>query len=156
MGSQLVKLLSLLVFASLSISGLANATCLNVEGEYSLKDEASGETVLLHVEQKECNQINVVYDYGESGKSARIMMLNERPVVYLDSLEHSYIETYKISDSRIYAYAIEIIKKQNKEIHTKSEIYLDEKKNWVEEIRTFPLAHEAEAKYEKLVFQRLN
>jgi hypothetical protein len=110
----------------------------------------------MHVEQKGCNQVNVVYDYGDSGKSARVMIFNGRPVFYADTLEVSYFETYEITKDRIKAYSVEADRKNNIETHSKSEIYLDDKKNWIEEFGVYLINHEAEVKHYKLIYKRLN
>jgi hypothetical protein len=156
MGSQTVKLFSLLAFVLFSVASSAMANCLQVAGEYSIKDEASGEITLLHVEQKECKQVNIVYDYGESGKSARIMMFNNRPVVYIDDLNYNYYETSEINADRITTHAVEIDLKKIEEIHTTSQITLDQNKNWVEEGDTYTKNHEREKKHFKMVYKRLN
>lgn len=156
LNTRLTKQLICFVFASFSIARSANAICLQVEGEYSRLDKESGETVLLHIEQKECRQVNAVYDYGDNGKSARIMMFNGRPVIYFDTLEHTFSETYEISNLAIKAHALEIDKTINEEVHTESKIYLDIKRNLVEESRTYTKDHETEAKLSKVVYKRIS
>lgn len=153
--SRLIKQFLVLLFLLIMSFDWARAACLQFEGKYSLKDEASGEEVILWVEQKECNQINAVYDYGANGKTARVMILNGRPVVYVDTLEVGFYETYEISADRIKILAVETDKTKQTELITQSEIYLDENKNWIEEGKTYPKNQESEAKHYKLVYTRL-
>jgi hypothetical protein len=156
MSSQIVNQFSFLVLFLFSFSGFANPNCLQVEGEYSQKDATSGNTVLLHVEQKGCNQVNVVYDSGGENKFARIMIFNGRPVVYADSIELSTFEIYEIGKDFIKAYATEIDLSKNEEVHTNSKITIDENKNWVEEGKIYLKNHELEANQFKSIYKRLN
>jgi hypothetical protein len=156
MVSNLIKQFLVLLFLLMFSFDWARAACLNVDGKYLLKDESTGEQVILWVEQKECSQVNAVYDYGLNGKTARVMMLNGRPVVYIDTLEIGFYETYEIAEDRIKITGIETDKAKQVELITKSEIYLDENKNWIEEGKTYPKDQESEAKYYKLVYIRVN
>lgn len=154
--SRVIKQFLVLLFLLILSFDWARAICPQVEGKYALKDEASGEEVILWVEQKECNQINAVYDYGPNGKTARVMMLNGRPVVYVDTLEVGFYEIYEVTSDRIKIFGVETDRTKQTEIITKSEIYLDENKNWIEEGKTYPKDQEAAAKHYKLIYTRLN
>jgi hypothetical protein len=155
MKPRYVGLVFTLTFGLFSFGAIASTDCLQVEGEYSLTNPKTGELLLMHVEQKGCNQVNVVYDWGENGKNARIMMFNGRPVFYADTLKVSYYETYRITKDQIQTHSVEINREKNEEIHAKSFITLDENKNWVEEVKVFEKDHENEGQTEKVVYKRI-